>query len=62
MFNMLVSSVVNHGFKPQSSKTENYKIGDNNDIRFVLDQHAELNLYSASSLKQQSMDRHVVQL
>jgi hypothetical protein len=35
---------------------------DNNDILFVLDQHAELNFYSASSLKQQSMDRHVVQL
>ena len=35
---------------------------DNNDILFVLDQHAELNLYSASSLKQQNMDRHVVQL
>ena len=28
----------------------------------VLDQHAELDFYSASSLKQQSMDRHVVQL
>ena len=28
-------------------------------IRFVLDQHAELDLYSASSLKQQSADRHV---
>jgi hypothetical protein len=31
-------------------------------VRFVLDQHAELDLYSASSLKQQSADRHVALL
>jgi len=29
---------------------------------FVLDQHAELDLYSASSLKQQSAGRHVARL
>jgi hypothetical protein len=32
------------------------------DVRFVLDQHAELEFYSASSLKQQSADRHVASL
>jgi hypothetical protein len=29
------------------------------DVSFVLDQQAELDLYSASSLKQQSVYRHV---
>ena len=32
------------------------------DVRFVLDQHAELDLYSASSLKQQSAGRLVAPL
>ena len=32
------------------------------DVRFVLDQHAELDFYSASSLKQQSADKHVTSL
>ena len=31
-------------------------------VRFVLYQHAELDFYSASSLKQQSVERHVVPL
>ena len=31
-------------------------------VRFALDQHAELDIYSASSLKQQSADRHVAPL
>jgi hypothetical protein len=31
-------------------------------VRFVLDQHAELDFYSASSLKQQSAGRHVAPL
>ena len=35
---------------------------DNDEVRFVLDQHAELDLYSASSMKQQSVDRHVALL
>ena len=34
----------------------------NDDVRFVLDQHAELDFHSASSLKQQSRDRHVTPL
>ena len=29
---------------------------------FLLDQHAQLDFYNASSLKQQSVDRHVVPL
>ena len=32
------------------------------DVRFVLDQHGKLDFYSASSLKQQSADRHVAPL
>jgi len=32
------------------------------DVSFVLDQHAELDLYSASSLKQQSAGRQVAPL
>jgi hypothetical protein len=34
----------------------------NYEVRFVQDQHAELDFYSASSLKQQSADRHVAPL
>jgi hypothetical protein len=33
-----------------------------NEVRFVLDRHAYLDFYSASSLKQQSADRHVAPL
>jgi len=32
------------------------------DVCFVLDQHVELDLHSASSLKQQSAGRHVTPL
>jgi hypothetical protein len=32
---------------------------NDDDVRFVLDQYASLNLHSASSLKQQSKGRHV---
>ena len=32
------------------------------DVCFALDQNAELDFYSASSLKQQSVDRHVTPL
>ena len=35
---------------------------DDDKVRFVLDQHAELDFYSASSLKQQSVGRHVAPL
>ena len=32
---------------------------DDDEVRFVLDQHADFDFYSASLLKQQSADRHV---
>ena len=35
---------------------------DEYEFHFVLDQHAEFDFYSASSLKQQSMDRYVAPL
>ena len=35
---------------------------DDDDVLFALDQHAQLDFYSASSLKQQSVDSHVAQL
>jgi hypothetical protein len=35
---------------------------NDDEVGFVLDQHAELDFYSASSLKQQSTDRHVAPL
>jgi len=34
-------------------------LDDDDDVCFVLDQHVELNFYSARSLKQQCTDRHV---
>ena len=37
----------------------NYQL-DDDEVRFVLDQPTELDFYSASSLKQQSVDRHMV--
>jgi hypothetical protein len=35
---------------------------DDDEVRFVLDQHADVDYYSASSLKQQSAERHVAPL
>ena len=35
---------------------------DDDKVHFVLDQHAELDFYSASSLKQQSADRNIAPL
>ena len=42
----------------------NFQWDDDDEVRFVhvLDQHAELDFYSASSLKQQSAGRHVAPL
>jgi hypothetical protein len=34
----------------------------NDEVRFVLDQHVELDIFSASSLKQQSAGRYVAPL
>ena len=42
---------------------ENFQWDDDDDeVRFVLDQHAELDFYGAISLKQQSADRYVASL
>ena len=35
---------------------------DDDEVHFVLDKHAELDFYSARSLKQQSAGRHVAPL
>jgi hypothetical protein len=35
---------------------------DDDEVYFVLDQHAEFDFYSANSLKQQSLGRHVAPL
>ena len=35
---------------------------DDDEVHFILDQHAELDFYSARPLKQQSAGRHVAQL
>ena len=35
---------------------------DDDEVRFVLDQHAELDFYNAMSLKQQSAVRHMAPL
>ena len=35
---------------------------DDDEVRFVLDHHAELDCYGASSLQQQSTDNHVALL
>ena len=40
----------------------NFQWDDDDEIRFVLDQHAELEFYSASSLKQHPAGRHVAPL
>jgi hypothetical protein len=39
-----------------------YMQWNDDDVRFVLDQHAELYFFSASLLKQQSTERHVTPL
>jgi hypothetical protein len=51
---VLASSVVDRVFI-------NFK-WDEDEVRFVLDQHAELDFYSVSSLKQQSAGRLVAPL
>jgi hypothetical protein len=35
---------------------------DDDEVRFVLDQYAWLDIYSASTMKQQSTDKHVAPL
>ena len=40
----------------------NFQWDDDDEVRFVLDQHAKLDFYSASSVKQQCVDGHVAPL
>ena len=51
-------------FSAISWRDEFIFLGDDGDVRFVLDQYAKLDIYSAtcSSLKQQSADRHFASL
>jgi Cft2 family RNA processing exonuclease len=60
MVSVLASSVVDRGLEPQS-KEVNFQ-WDDDEVRFFLDQHAELDCYGASSLKQQSAGKHVAPL
>jgi hypothetical protein len=46
----------------QRSTTHTHTTKADNDVRFILDQQAELDFYSSSSLKQQSTGRHVASL
>jgi hypothetical protein len=41
-----------------SSVKSSYIKWDDDDVHFVLDQHAELGFYSANSLKQQTAGRY----
>jgi hypothetical protein len=61
MISVLASSAMDCGFEPRWDQTKDYTIGIIcfDDVRFVLDQHAQLDFVSASSLKQQSAGRHV---
>ena len=38
------------------------KCWDGDDVLFILDQHGEVDIYNASTLKQQSTGRHVAPL
>jgi hypothetical protein len=64
---VLASIAVYRWFEHRSDQTKDNKISiccqwNDDVVRFALDQHAELDFYSASSLKQQSADRHVAPL
>jgi hypothetical protein len=57
--------IVSHqfsNFSAISSREQVYFQWDDDEVRFVLDQHAELDFYRASSLKQQFAGRHVTRL
>jgi hypothetical protein len=48
---VLTSIAVDRVLELRSGQTKNYKIQwDDDDVRLVLDQHAELDCYSASTL------------
>ena len=48
-------------FSSVMARTSYFQWNDG-DVRFVLDQHAELDFFSASTLKQQSAGRHIAPL
>jgi hypothetical protein len=55
--------MLNEQFVSYSMAIISYIRWDNNDdVRFVLDQHDFLDFYSATSLKHQSLGRHVTPL
>jgi hypothetical protein len=67
VYRVLTLSGVDREFKPLlfshiMVRTSYILCDDDDDVYFVLDQHAELDIYSASSLKQQTVDRHVTPL
>ena len=58
-------SVVKRGLSNYSAISSREQVNfqwNDDEIRFVLDQHASFDFYSASSLKQHSTDRHVAPL
>jgi hypothetical protein len=57
---VLASCAVDRGFEPRSWREKVNFQWDDDEVRFVIEQHAEL--YSASSLKQQSADKNVAPL
>ena len=61
-FNKSEWVIVVYNFSAISSQEQVNFQWDDDEVRFVLDQHAYLDFYSASSLKQQSADRHVAPL
>jgi hypothetical protein len=66
MVSVFAASAGDRGFEPRSGPTKencfvNFQSNDD-EVRLVLDQQALLDLYSASSLKQPSADRHVAPL
>ena len=57
-----MSEWANFQLYPGENKLISNEMSDDDELRFVLYQYAKLDLYSASSLKQQSVDRHVAPL
>ena len=54
--------VKTHKYINRQNQSTTGKLWNDDEICFLLDQHAELEFYSASSLKQQSTGRHVAPL
>jgi hypothetical protein len=68
VISVLASSAVDRGFEPRSLQAKDYRREqvnfqwDDDEVRFVLEQKAELDFYSATSLKQQFAGRPVAPL